>query len=104
MVADEIRFDWDEANIGHIARHDVTQEEAQQALANEPLELGARYVGGEERFLSVGHTNGGRWLMVASTERGERIRVITAYDADERYIELSLRSKGESDESADSKF
>ena len=93
-MADETRFDWDEANLGHIARHNVVPEEAQQVLANDPLELGSRYVDGEERFRSVGPTNGGRWLLVVSTEREEKIRVITAYDADKRHVELYVRKRG----------
>jgi hypothetical protein len=31
------KFDWDEANTGHIALHDVTLEEVEQAFANDPL-------------------------------------------------------------------
>ncbi len=59
--------------MGHIARHGVTPEEAQEALANNPLEAGWEYVGEEERFRSVGRTNNGRWLLVVSTDRGEKL-------------------------------
>jgi uncharacterized protein len=93
-VADEIRFDWDEANMGHVARHGVTPEEAQEALANDPLEVGSKYVNEEERFRSVGRTDSERWLLVVSTDRGEKTRVITAYDASKRNIKLYLTSKG----------
>jgi uncharacterized DUF497 family protein len=92
-VADDNQFDWDDANMGHVARHGVTPEEAQQALANEPLEVGLEYVNEEERFRSVGRTNSGRWLLVVSTDRGEQTRVITAYDASNRYIALYLTTK-----------
>jgi hypothetical protein len=37
--ADGIEFDWDEANMRHIARHGVTPEEAEEAVTNDPLEL-----------------------------------------------------------------
>jgi len=33
-VADKIRFDWDEANVEHIARHNVTPQEIEQVFAN----------------------------------------------------------------------
>jgi uncharacterized DUF497 family protein len=93
------------ADIGHIARHGVTPEEAQEALANDPLEVGSEYVGEEERFRSVGRTDSGRWLLVVSTACGERTRVITAYDASKRHIELYLTSKdGDPYESDDSTF
>ena len=29
----EIEFDWDEANIGHLARHSVLPEEAEQVIS-----------------------------------------------------------------------
>ncbi len=31
----EIEFDWDEANIGHLARHSVLPEEAEQFIRND---------------------------------------------------------------------
>jgi uncharacterized DUF497 family protein len=78
----------------HIARHGVTPEEVQEVFANGPTEFGSRFVDGEERFQLVGFTISGRWLCVITTERGENVRVVTAYDADNRQIELYLRSKG----------
>jgi hypothetical protein len=33
-VAEVPEFDWDAANRGHIALHDVTQEEAEQAITD----------------------------------------------------------------------
>ena len=32
MNGSEIEFDWDEANIGHVARHRVLPEEAEQVI------------------------------------------------------------------------
>lgn len=64
-----VEFDWDEANISHIARHEVTPEEAEQAILNNALDLDAETVNGEERFLSIGITNRGRLLVIATTMR-----------------------------------
>jgi uncharacterized DUF497 family protein len=36
-MARAAKFDWDDANAGHIARHGVTPEEVEQAFANDPL-------------------------------------------------------------------
>ena len=33
----ELEFDWDEANIGHMARHSVIPEEAEQVIFNDPV-------------------------------------------------------------------
>ena len=32
MNVPEIEFDWDKANIGHVARHSVPPEEAEQVI------------------------------------------------------------------------
>ena len=92
-MADEIGFDWNEANIGHIARHKVTPEEAEQVLTNDPLELEPQLVDDEMRFPSGGITDRGRWLFVVATVRDEKIRIATAYDAPKYLIELYLRSR-----------
>ncbi len=36
----EMEFDWDEANVGHVARHGVLPEEAEQVVLNDPVDLG----------------------------------------------------------------
>ena len=40
MNGPEIEFDWDEANIGHVALHSVLPEEAEQVILNDPVDLG----------------------------------------------------------------
>lgn len=72
-------FDWDEANAGHIARHGVLPEEAEQVIANEPLPLNAGVRRGEFRRLCIGRTDSGRFLSVVYIVRRARIRVVTAY-------------------------
>ena len=42
-----MQFDWKEANIAHIARHDVTPEEAEQVVENDPIDAGAVLRNGE---------------------------------------------------------
>ena len=51
MNGPEIEFDWDEANIGHVARHSVLPEEAEQVILNDPVDVGMEIVEGEERYL-----------------------------------------------------
>jgi uncharacterized DUF497 family protein len=75
-------FEWDEANIGHIAAHGVEVAEAEEALTIAPLEIDSYDVDGERRFEDLGQTASGRILKVLYVLRGElRIRVVTAYDA-----------------------
>jgi uncharacterized DUF497 family protein len=92
---DTARFDWDEHNIRKVERHRITPEEAEQVLDNDPLYQYPQQTEDEERYLVYGETNAGRMLAVALTVRGDRIRVITAYDMDadqkHRYLEERLR-------------
>jgi uncharacterized DUF497 family protein len=64
-------FDWDDENRSHIARHDVTPEEAEQVLLNDPIDGGTQDHEGEERFVEVGMTDAMRILVVITTQRGE---------------------------------
>ena len=41
--------DWDSGNLGHIARHGVTREEAEEAVLIEPLEADVPPHEGERR-------------------------------------------------------
>lgn len=74
-------FDWDDANISHIARHGITPPEAEQAITLYPLELEYQNVDSEERILMLGLTATARLIAVALTIRCDKIRVITAYPA-----------------------
>lgn len=82
---DNSLFDWDSANIGHIAEHDVTPEEAEAVILGHPLDIGLEVVDGEERSSHVGETNQGRVLWVVITFRGERMRVVTAFEPDKQW-------------------
>ena len=74
-------FEWDDANRNHIAKHGVTTEEAEQVIRNEPIELGIETVTGEERIAHIGETDEGRILVVITTWREERVRVVTSFPA-----------------------
>ena len=87
-------FDWDDANLKHIARHEVSPEEAEQVLLNDPLGLDFHEVDGEERFVVVGMTARARCLVVVWTPRGKAIRVVTAFDAEGSYERLYFSAKG----------
>ncbi|HXR39972.1 MAG TPA: BrnT family toxin [Terracidiphilus sp.] len=77
---DNLNFDWDESNVGHITEHDVTPDEAEETVLGDPLDVGFDVVNGEERWSYLGETNEGRILCVVITTRGERIRVLTAFE------------------------
>jgi hypothetical protein len=77
------RFDWDENNIRHLARHRISPEEAEQAILDpeaKMLEIQTSE-GDEERVKAIGRTADGRILVTVFAFRGEAIRLVTAYRA-----------------------
>lgn len=73
-------FEWDEANVRHIARHGIAPSEAEEVV-REAKGIGENIRGGEARTVVVGQTAKDRTLVVVYTTRDERIRVVTAYPA-----------------------
>ncbi len=80
-MAHEIEFDWDGENRKHLAAHKVAPAEFEELLNNNPLDLNYELIDREERYRSVGLTNGGRLLSVAWTIRNGKVRAITAFRA-----------------------
>lgn len=75
-------FDWDDATIDHLRRHGIEPEDVAEAFAD------ARRVGvavystaSEARRGTLGATQAGRVLVVVTTKRANRTRVVTARDA-----------------------
>lgn len=87
-------LEWDGANLDHIARHQVFPEEAEQVIENDPLDINAEAVDGEKRTTSIGRTDRGRFLLVVTTLRGTRLRVVTAFPAPKALIDLYFTQKG----------
>ena len=86
-------FDWDQENISHIRRHKVARQEAEEVLRSDPLVAQFQQHGWEERLLVLGQTKTGRLLAVVYTERGSRIRVVTAYPMTKRLEEIYFRER-----------
>ena len=75
-------FEWDHANIRHIARHRVAPEEAEEAMADpDRVRARARGTATEPRAAVIGATATGQVLFVAYTIRAGRYRVVTARPA-----------------------
>jgi len=93
MYSVSVEFDWDFHNRKHVARHRVTPEEAEQVLRNDPLVVQFQDHAAEERVLCLGQTNRGRLLALVYVERGQAIRVVTAYPMTSRQEEFYLRKR-----------
>lgn len=90
-------FEWDSANLRKIHAHGIKRDEVEEALLNDPIPIHNQDVGGELRYLYYGETRAGRLLAVVFTERGDDLRVVTAYDLDagQKKDYLSRRMEGE---------
>lgn len=88
------QFDWDRGNVEHVASHGITPAEAEQVVLNHPIDLRFEVRGGEERIAQVGETDAGRILVVITTVRKDKIRVVTAIPANRKLRKLYLAQKG----------
>jgi uncharacterized DUF497 family protein len=77
-----VRFDWDAANLGHIARHDVSAKEVQEAILDRFCLLASSEVRqGQLRYNLTGATRDGRILTVIFEIRQGSIRTVTSFTA-----------------------
>jgi uncharacterized DUF497 family protein len=90
-------FHWDENNRNHIAKHGVTTEEAEQVVNNNPFDITVNLRNGEERTVQLGSTDAGRVLLVITTWREQKVRVITAYPAARKLREVYSQKREQSD-------
>jgi len=90
-------FDWDKHDLRKIRAHRIRAEEVERALSNDPIPVYQQDVDGEMRYVYYGETDARRLLAVALVERGEKIRVATAYDLDagQKKDYLARRLRGE---------
>ena len=88
-----MEFDWDAENTKHIALHKVQTVEAEQALQNDPVVVQYQDLDDEERVLVLGQTNAGRLLAVVYTERGGKVRVVTAYPMSKRLQTIYVQER-----------
>ncbi|MEL4895402.1 BrnT family toxin [Crocosphaera sp. Alani8] len=76
-----MQFEWDENKAKqNLSKHGVSFEEA-KTIFDDPLYVDfydPDHSDNEERYLMVGQSNRGRILILSYTERGNRIRLISA--------------------------
>lgn len=74
---DELLFDWDRANVGHIRKRQISREQVEQALRDPNGADAFSYnQGGEYRKAIIGMTGNGKLRHVVYTERNGQIRPI----------------------------
>ena len=81
------KFEWDAAKAAaNVGKHRVGFPEAATVL-EDPLSTtfpDEVHSADEQRFVTIGASSGGRLLVVAHTERGESLRIISARRATRR--------------------
>jgi uncharacterized DUF497 family protein len=70
-------FDWDAANLRHLADHGISRSEFEQAMLHDPIIIDFADEAGEEPWYALGATNRLRVLFLVFTYRQEHIRPIT---------------------------
>jgi uncharacterized DUF497 family protein len=90
-------FEWDRNKLRKVRLHHIKRKEAEEALLNDPIPIYEQDVQGEIRFIYYRETAACRLLALVVTERGEFLRVITAYDLDagQKQEYLQRRLQGE---------
>ncbi len=88
-------FDWDAANLRHLANHRITRSEFERAMLHDPIVIDFADETGEDRWYALGATDRLRVLFLVFTYREDLIRPITGWDADKKLRELYFRTKGE---------
>jgi len=76
-----VQFEWDAAKAReNEAKHGVSFMEASEIFGDDHSSVMADpdHAAGENRYLIFGATRTGKYLVVSYTERGERIRLISA--------------------------
>jgi len=78
---------WTDADVEHIARHDITPEDVEEVIASRPLwRRGRRHrQTGRISIYALGRTDAGRYLFVVLSPLGRgRARCVTAREMDTR--------------------
>jgi uncharacterized DUF497 family protein len=84
---DRLQFAWDPAKAAaNLRKHGVSLEDASTVFRNPLAKVlpDSTHSEQEQRWLIVGHSAGGRLLLVVFTETEERIRIISAREASAR--------------------
>ena len=92
MNGPEIEFDWDEANISHVARHSVLPEEAEQVILNDPSTLVWRSSKGRSA-ISTSARQFKAAFFVVTTWREDRVRLVTAFEPIKRLIQFYYQER-----------
>jgi len=70
---------WDQETVDHIANHEVSPEEVEQVLFND-YDIPIIMRGKENKYITYGETDSGRFLFVVWVSKYRKTRIVTARD------------------------
>lgn len=94
-----LNFEWDgDKARSNITKHKVSFEEASTVFGDwhSATYFDPDHSGNEMRFITIGHSLRGRLIIVAHTDRGNHIRIISARSAakkERQYYEKNIEDK-----------
>jgi uncharacterized DUF497 family protein len=94
QVDQQLEFDWDKHNEGHLAKHSISRLDAEDVLSGNHILIEYQVEENEQRWIAVGAARNGRILNIVFAIRGEAIRPITGWAADKETAELFLKQWG----------
>jgi uncharacterized protein len=75
-----VEFEWDDANVEHLARHGITPDEIEE-LFEGPIVRRRGGTDAPDRFRVLGRTAAGRYLAIVYQQKGrDLIRPFTGWD------------------------
>ena len=89
MFHETIDFEWDSGNKQkNWLKHKVTSKEAEEAFSDKIAVVFSdiRHSENEERYVLIGKTRQERIVFIVFTFRGEKIRIISARDANKKEV------------------
>ena len=92
-----MEFEWDEHNLFHISMHGLTREDVETAFLGRSVFVRDEFRNGEERRSYLGRDRSRRILLVVTTQRRQRMRVVTAFRAGYALREYYFARTGERD-------
>ena len=93
-MKDDCEFEWDDQNLRHLAKHNISRSDAQDVFTGNHILLEYQMEENEQRWVAVGATRTGRILSIVFAVRREAIRPITGWTADKETAALYLEQWG----------
>jgi uncharacterized DUF497 family protein len=88
LLKKDLFFSWDRGNVGKNEKHGVSKAEIEEFFKSQVhVSYDFKHSNSEQRYLAIGKSSKGRYMVVAFTIREESIRPISARHMNKREIE-----------------